>query len=130
MNPVPMGAAAEVPFEAQRASVAQVRAATVAAVVAGEAARAEPATAHRCAACGLPTPNRLCAFDARTVELIKRRRCVACKEPVFDADSERVEGRCAECRTRQVRVCDSTRWLLRQAAKARTDGRSMLPLAA
>ena len=75
----------------------------------------------RCQACGLPTPTRLCRFDQRTVELIRSRRCVACRGPVFDQDTQRVEGRCAECRVRNVRLGRATNYLLHLAAQARYD---------
>jgi len=69
--------------------------------------------------CGVTTHRQLCAYERRTVELIKARRCVACAGPVFDMDTERVEGRCAECRSRNVRLSAPTRYLLHLAAVSR-----------
>jgi predicted nucleic acid-binding Zn ribbon protein len=74
---------------------------------------------NQCAACGLPTFRRLCNFDQRTFELIHAKRCVSCTAPIHPGDSLRSEGKCGECMERLVRLCKSTRWLLRQAAKAR-----------
>lgn len=69
--------------------------------------------------CGVTTDRRLCAYERRTVALVKSRRCVACTQPVFDQDTQRLEGRCATCRERNVRLSPSTRRLLHQAANAR-----------
>jgi hypothetical protein len=69
--------------------------------------------------CGLRTGRQFCAYERRTIELIKSRRCVACGAPVFDVDTVRVEGRCAECRGRNVRLSPSTKYLLHLAAVSR-----------
>lgn len=76
---------------------------------------------HECAACGIATTRtgRLCNFDARTADLIRARRCVSCTAPIHPGDSLRAEGKCGECMERLVVVSSPTRWLLRQAAKAR-----------
>jgi hypothetical protein len=72
-----------------------------------------------CRACGLWTSNRLCQFCRTTVGLIKAHRCVSCTEPINGHDTLRHEGRCAECRSRNVVVSAATRGLLILAARAR-----------
>lgn len=73
-------------------------------------------------ACGVGGPRPICAFCRKTVDLIKSRRCVACTAPVFDGDTSRIEGRCAECRSRNVVLSAPTRRLLHLAANARYYG--------
>ena len=77
-----------------------------------------------CRACGLPTSRQLCHFCSRTVELVKDDRCVSCTEPVHREDDARIEGLCAECRSRFVghrgsALSTGTRAVLRLAANAR-----------
>lgn len=82
---------------------------------------------NRCAACGQRDPaSLLCHFCARTRDLILADRCVSCCEPVDRDFDARVEGRCAECRSRNVIVSHGTRWLLNQAAAARYYARPAL----
>lgn len=71
-----------------------------------------------CAACGLPTPRRLCLFCLRTAELIRSRRCVSCMAPIVD-DSERRQGKCWGCLGRAHRSSAGTRYLLNASADAR-----------
>jgi hypothetical protein len=73
----------------------------------------------RCAACGQATLHELCYFCTRTVELVKARRCVSCTQPVTDADFPNVQGKCLDCLARNHRLSSGTRWVLRQASKAR-----------
>ena len=72
-----------------------------------------------CRICRVFTTRATCYFCSRTVAAIRERRCVSCLGPVNDADSMHVEGRCAECRSRNVQVSGPTRCLLLLAAKAR-----------
>jgi hypothetical protein len=73
---------------------------------------------NRCV-CGVTTEQPLCAYERRTVALFTARRCVLCKEPVFDQDTERLEGRCATCRERNARLSPATRLVLKRAANVR-----------
>ena len=74
-----------------------------------------------CRICRAFTPRSMCYFCTRTVAAIRERRCVSCLGPVNDADSAgaRVEGRCAECRSRNAQVSGPTRRLLMMASRAR-----------
>lgn len=75
--------------------------------------------------CGivLPAGVRHCAYCRTTIRLIRGRLCVLCMAPVGD-DTLRDEGRCAECRSRNVKVSRETAHLLRLAAKARQYARA------
>ena len=68
--------------------------------------------------------RRHCAFCRRTIALIRDARCVSCAGRIHPGDSERVEGLCAECRSRHVPLGAATRRLLRQAARARYRARA------
>jgi hypothetical protein len=73
-----------------------------------------------CSTCGIGTTRpHLCNFCQRTVELIRSQRCVSCTATLDQLDTLRQEGRCAKCRSRNVKVAAGTRRLLLLAAKAR-----------
>ncbi len=68
--------------------------------------------------CGVRSTARLCAFCRRTVTLFQSDRCVTCTIPMIRDDDARIEGRCAECRSRNVKYSPATRWLMHLAANA------------
>jgi hypothetical protein len=68
--------------------------------------------------CGVRSTSRLCAFCRRTVALFQADRCVTCTIPMIRDEDARIEGRCAECRSRNVRYSTSTRWLMHLAVNA------------
>jgi len=70
-----------------------------------------------CCGTRLPEGQRHCGYCRTTIRLIRERLCVLCRAPV--ADSSRDEGRCAECRSRQIATSRATARLLVLAAKAR-----------
>lgn len=72
-----------------------------------------------CRACGLPTFRDLCHFCSRTVALYRSGSCVACVVPVSPLDALRVEGRCEDCRSRNVVLSNGTHRILKWAAQAR-----------
>lgn len=74
-----------------------------------------------CRACGLATPRTFCHFCERTITLIRAARCVSCTGPLGPVPI-RDEGLCADCRTRNHRLCGATRHLLVLAAEARLNG--------
>lgn len=73
----------------------------------------------KCRMCAATANGDLCRFCERTVELIKSGRCVTCTEPIARVDDARIEGRCVECRVRNVRLGSATKHLLGLAARAR-----------
>jgi len=71
-----------------------------------------------CCGIRLAEGRRHCGYCLTTLRLIRERLCVVCYAPVGD-DTTRQEGRCAECRSRNVTLSRASARLLRLAAKTR-----------